>query len=151
MKPKFYLLLLAPVLMFASCTKWVPDTNYNDLAGNWRMVSAERRTSYGVEPVHTGYENGTFYFSNNGNAEYSDNYGRMNGSWRMVQRSGGYYDYYGNWQTGGTTSLELRLYDNYNDDAIEWEFYSIEMTSGRSRMVGYMKRNGYDYRFEFRR
>lgn len=151
MKPKFYLLLLAPVLLFASCKKWMPDTAYNDITGNWRMVSAERRTSYGVEPAYTGYENGVFYFSSNGNAEFSDNLGNMNGTWRMLQRSGGYYDYYGNWQNGTTTSLELRLYDYYSDDAIEWEFYSIEFTSSRNRMIGYMKRNGYDYRFEFRR
>lgn len=151
MKNKFYFLLLAPILVLASCSKSIPDVEYNDIAGNWRLQTAERRTSYGVEPVNTGYHEGVFYFSRNGNAEFSDNIGRLNGTWRMVQHSGGYYDYYGNWQNGLTTSLELRMYDYNSDDAIEWEFYSIELSASRNRMIGYMKRNGYDYRFEFRR
>lgn len=141
MKPKFYLLLLAPVLMLASCKKWTVDNDYNNIVGDWKLVSAERQRSYGTEPVYTGYENGVFYFSNNQNAEYSDNYGSMTGSWRMVQHGGGY---------GNNPSLELRLYDYYDNRVIEWEFYSIEFVSS-NRMIGYMTRYGEEFRFEFRR
>ncbi|MGB8191910.1 MAG: hypothetical protein WCF67_08330 [Chitinophagaceae bacterium] len=137
MKSKFYLFLLVASAAFASCTKSIPDVQQN-IVGNWEIVAVDRQTSYGYEPYYTPYQNGTFYFSNNGNAQYEDNIGQMTGSWRMVQRSG-----YAN------NSLELRLYDYYNDDAIEWEFYSIEMSG--SRMVGYMNRYGYEYRYEFRR
>lgn len=147
MKPKLYLLLLAPVLLLASCEKWIPDNNYNRIVGDWELVSVERYRSYGSEPVYTGYENGLFYFGNNQQAEYSDNYGRMNGTWRMVQRSDGYYDQYGNWQSGPRTSLELRLYDHYESRVIEWEFYMVEIYG--NRMIGYMNRFGYDYRYEF--
>ncbi|HEY0677485.1 MAG TPA: hypothetical protein VGD17_04330 [Chitinophagaceae bacterium] len=148
MNRKFYLLLLAPVIIFASCSKSVPETQAN-IVGNWRIVSVERQTQYGTQPVYTGYENGTFYFYNGGNAEYSDHIGQMDGTWRIVQRSDGYYDYNGNWRNDLRYSLELRLYDYYYDDAIEWEFYSIELSGGR--MVGYMNRYGEDYRYEFRR
>jgi hypothetical protein len=144
MKPKLYLLLLASVLVLASCTKWVPENDNNRIVGNWRLVSVVRDGNYGSEPVNTGYENGTFNFSNNGNARFTDHIGQMNGSWRLVPRSG-YYDGQGN----GNNSLELRLYDHYNDDAIEWEFYAVDISS--NRLVGYMNRYGYEYRYEFRR
>src|SRR5829696_4214446 len=149
MKSKFYLFLLVPALILASCQKWVPDSNSNRIVGNWQIVSVERQGSFGSEPVYTGYENGVFYFNNNGNAQYSDNIGQMNGSWQLMQRQDGYYDYYGNWRNGPSTSLELRVYDYYNDYAIEWEFYAIEFTSSGNRLVGYMNRYGYDYRYEF--
>lgn len=148
MKPKFYLLLLVPVIMFASCTKSVPDAQAN-IVGNWKLQSVERKGNYGSEYVNSGYENGVFYFSNNGNARFEDNFGRLEGSWQIIPRSDGYYDYNGNWRNDVRHSLELRLYDYYNDDAIEWEFYTIELSG--SRMVGYMNRYGYDYRYEFRR
>jgi hypothetical protein len=148
MKPKFYLFLLVPALIFASCTKSTLDTQAN-IVGNWKLQSVERKGNYGSDYVNTGYENGVFYFSNNGNAQFEDNIGRLDGTWRMVQRSDGYYDYNGTWRNDVRNSLELRLYDYRNDDAIEWEFYTIELSG--NRMVGYMNRYGYDYRYEFRR
>ena|SRR5215212_515477 len=140
MKSKLYLLLLVPVLTLASCTKSTIADDSNRIAGNWQISYVERQGNYGTEPVYTGYESGVFYFSNNGSARFSDSYGEMTGSWRMVQRSNGY---------DGSNSLELRLYDYYNDDAIEWEFYAVEFTG--NRMIGYMNRYGYEYRYEFRR
>ena len=137
MKPKFYYLFLAPVLLLASCTKWMPNPQ-QDIAGSWKIQSIERRTSYGSEPFFSGYEHGVFYFNNNGNAQYADSYGQMNGTWRLVSRS---YD--------GTNSLELRMYNYHGSDAIEWEFHSINLSG--SRMIGYMNKYGYEYRYEFRR
>src|SRR5215204_5239738 len=87
MKPKFYLLLLAPVLFLASCKKWVAGNESTYITGNWELVAVERYTNYGTEPVYSEYQSGTFYFSNNYQAEYSDNYGRMYGNWNLVQRS----------------------------------------------------------------
>ncbi|HYF30247.1 MAG TPA: hypothetical protein VD993_03915 [Chitinophagaceae bacterium] len=148
MKSKFYLLLLVPALMLSSCTKWIPDTQAN-IVGNWELVSVERYGPYGSEPIYSEYEYGEFYFGNNGTARYSDNYGQMDGSWRLIDRSDGYHDYYGNYRTGARTSMELRLYDYYDSRVIEWEFYSIELSG--NHLVGYMNRFGYDYRYEFRR
>ena len=141
MKSKLYLLLLVPVLTLASCKKWTIADDSNRIVGNWQISYVERQGNYGSEPVYTGYEGGEFYFSNNGSARFSVSYGEMNGSWRMIPRSDGY--------NGGSNSLELRLYDYYNDDAIEWEFYAVEFTG--NRMIGYMNRYGYEYRYEFRR
>lgn len=135
MKHKFYFLLLVPVLLLASCTKGILD-NRNNITGTWEIVAVERQTNYGSEPIYTGYEEGTFYFNNNGSASYSDRRGQLTGSWSLIQRADG-------------NSLELRLYDYYNDEGIEWEFYSVDLYSGR--MVGYMDRFGEHYRFEFRR
>ena len=150
MKSKLYLFLLASTALLASCEKWVPDNNYNNyVAGNWELTYVERIRSYGSDPVYTGYENGMFYFSNGGRAEYSDDIGRMTGSWRMVQHNDGYYDAYGNWHSGLRNSLELRLYDDYDGGAIEWEFYVVEISG--NRMIGYMNRYGNEYRYEFRR
>jgi len=137
MKSNFYLLLLAPILFLSSCTKWLPNSQH-DIVGNWKIQSVERQTSYGSELVYTGYENGVFYFSTNGNAQYSDSYGQMNGTWRMVSHS-----------VDGTNSLELRLYDYHGTDVIEWEFYTINRSG--TRLIGYMSRYGIEYRFEFRR
>ena len=137
MKSKLYLLLLVPVMMLASCVKWLPDTQQN-IVGNWKISSVERQTPYGTEYINTSYENGVFYFSNNGNAQYSDNYGQMNGTWRMSSHAGDV-----------NNSLQLRLYDYYHNDAIEWEFYSVSVSG--NRIIGYMSRYGYDYRYEFRR
>jgi len=137
MKTKLYFLILVSTVMLASCTKWLPNGQQN-IVGSWKLESVQRQTSYGTEPIYTGYENGSFYFDNNGNAQYSDNYGQMNGTWRMVSHP-----------SDGTNSLELRIYDYHNSDAIEWEFYSTSVSS--SRIVGYMNRYGYEYRYEFRR
>jgi hypothetical protein len=144
MKSKFYLLLLAPILILASCTKSNLDAPAN-VVGNWQLESVEKSTSYGSQPVSTGYEYGTFYLRNNGSAQYSDNAGTMDGSWRTVSHSDGSS---GN---GYSNSLELRLYDYYDNRVIEWEFYSIEFTSGGSRMIGYMNRFGNEYRYVFSR
>lgn len=150
MKPKFYaLLLLAPVLFLASCKKWVPENNSGYIAGNWELVAVDRYNSYGTEPVYSEYQNGSFYFSNNYQAEFSDNIGRMNGNWNLIQRSEGYYDPYGRWNNGPVNTLQLRLYDNYERRVIEWEFYAVDITG--SSMIGYMNRFGNDYRYEFRR
>ena len=137
MKSKLYFLLLAPVLLFASCTKWLPNTQQN-IVGSWKIQSVERHTSYGSEHIYTGYEGGVFYFNNNGSAQYSDSYGQMNGTWRLVPRS-----------VDGTNSLELRLYDYHNTDAIEWEFYSLNFSG--TRLIAYMNKYGNEYRYEFRR
>lgn len=142
MKSKLYLLLLAPMLIFASCKKYMLDGSSNNIVGTWQLQYAERIRSYGAEPITTGYEYGEFYFSNNGSARYSDDIGTLNGSWRMVPRSDGY-------QNSSQFSLEMRLYDNYSGDAIEWEFYAVEVSG--SRMTGYMNRYGNEYRYEFRR
>ena len=147
MKSKLYLFLLASTALLASCEKWIPDTNY--VVGSWQLQYAERVRSYGNEQIYTGYENGSFYLRNNGSAEYSDHLGRMTGTWRMVQHNDGYYDEYGNWQSGPRNSLELRLYDNYRRDVIEWEFYAIEFSG--NRMVGHMNRYGNEYIYVFRR
>ena len=133
MKPKFYLLLLAPLFVLASCSKTNLDSP-GSIVGNWQLQSVERQGQY----ISTGYEYGTFYFNNNGSAHYSDDIGDMNGSWRIVSRPDG-------------NSLEVRLYDYYSNDAIEWEFYSVQFSSGGSRMIGYMNKYGYEYRYEFRR
>lgn len=135
MKQKFYLLLLLPSLLFASCTKWMPDSRSN-ITGNWKITYVERQTNWGSEPAYTGYENGVFYFRNNESAQFSDNTGQMNGTWRMVQRVDG-------------NSLELRLYDYRGDRVIEWEIYDLAVSG--SRMTGYVTRFGQEYRFEFTR
>ena len=137
MKSKFYPLLLAPILFLASCTKWLPNSQQN-VVGSWEIVSIEQQMPNGSQQVYSDYQSGIFYFSNNGKAQYSDRIGQMDGTWRLVPRT-----------QDGTNSLELRLYDYHNSDAIEWEFYSVDVSS--NRMVGYMNRNGYDYRYEFRR
>ena len=137
MKSKFYPLLLIPVLFLASCTKWLPGVQQN-ISGSWKIVSAERQTAYGNEQISTGYEYGTFYFSNNGNAQYSDQFGQLNGTWQLVPHP-----------QDGTTALQLRLYGLHNSDTIEWEFYSIDASG--NRLVGYMNQYGDEYRYEFRR
>jgi hypothetical protein len=142
MKPKFYLFLVAFTFLLASCEKWVPDNNnYSRITGTWQLVAVDRLYSHGSEPVYSEYENGTFSFRSNESVEYSDYKGRMTGSWRLVNRSDGYY--------GPTNSLELRLYDYYGSRVIEWELYSVEIYS--NSMVGYVNRFGNEYRYEFRR
>jgi len=133
MKSKLYFLLLAPLFFLASCSKTNLDSPVS-VVGSWQLESVERQGQI----IHTGYEYGVFYFRNNGSAQYSDDIGDMSGSWNIVSRPDG-------------NSLEVRLYDYYSNDAIEWEFYSVQFSSGGSRMVGYMNKYGYEYRYVFRR
>ena len=137
MKSKFYPLLLIPVLFLASCTKWLPGAQ-QDVTGNWQLVSAERKIPNGSEQVITGYEYGTFSFRNNGNAQYTDQFGQLSGTWQLVPHP-----------EDATTALQLRLYGSHSGDTIEWEFHTIDVTG--NRLVGYMNKYGDEYRYEFRR
>ena len=62
----------------------------------------------------------------------------MNGTWKLVPHP-----------EDGTTALQLRIYGPHNNDAIEWEFYTIDVSA--SRLVGYMNRYGDEYRYEFKK
>jgi len=137
MKSKFYFFLLIPTLLFASCTKWLAD-GQQYIYGSWKIVSIQQQGPNASIEVNSPYKAGTFYFGNNGDAQYSDQIGPMSGTWKLVSRP-----------QDGTNSLEMRLYDNHSSDAIEWEFYTVDISA--NRLVGYMNRFGYDYRYEFTR
>ena len=135
-----YPLLLITSFLFASCGKWLPE---NRIVGNWKLVEVEKRSLFNKKAISTGYENGTFAFYDGETADYSDVVGNMSGNWRI--RS----EYYNQNETRNT--FTLRLYNFNANRVIDWEFDRIDFRNSGKRLVAFMQRSGYEYRYEFRR
>src|SRR5687768_9955736 len=139
MKPVYSLLVITSFL-FVSCGKWIPE---NRVVGNWKLVEVEKRRLFDKTTISTGYENGTFFFHDGETAQYSDAIGNMNGNWRI--RS----EYYAENATRNT--FTLRLYNFNANRVIDWEFDRIDFRSSGKKLIAFMQRSGYEYRYEFRK
>ena len=135
-----YPLLFITSFLFVSCGKWLPE---NRIVGNWKLVEVEKRRLFDKKTISTGYENGTFAFYDGETADYSDAIGNMSGNWRI--RS----EFYGQNETRNT--FTLRLYNFNANRVIDWEFDRIDFRKSGNRLVAFMQRSGYEYRYEFRR
>ena len=135
-----YPLFLITSFLFVSCGKWLPE---NRIVGNWKLVEVEKRRLFDKKTISTGYENGTFSFYDGETADYSDAIGNMNGNWRI--RS----EFYGQNETRNT--FTLRLYNFNANRVIDWEFDRIDFRKSGNRLVAFMQRSGYEYRYEFHR
>ena len=135
-----YPLLLITSSLFASCGKWLPE---NRIVGNWKLVEVEKRSLFNKKAIATGYEDGTFAFYDGETADYSDAVGNMSGNWRIRSE---YYN-----QNEARNTFTLRLYNFNANRVIDWEFDRIDFRNSGKRLVAFMQRSGYEYRYEFRR
>ncbi len=121
----FTILLLAAVYL-SSCLKVVEAPIIPEpIAGSWVLISASEGDAYSWLPFSTGLENGSFYFSNNGTAQYATGVVSMQGSWTISNTTGGYYDENGSYYNGIHQQLDLHLSDYYSHSSIDLHFDNI--------------------------
>jgi hypothetical protein len=144
----FTLIILTSTLLFTSCKKWLPE---NRIAGDWKLVSAEKKYLLSSDLVTTGYENGVFRFNDNGTASYTEASFQMLGNWTMREQHSGYYDSNGNWQDQATTIFTVRLYDFNANRVLDWYFTSIDFRSSGDKLIAFIDGASYTYKYDFRK
>lgn len=148
MKAQFYLSIVLAIILFTSCRKWLPE---NRIVGSWKLVDADKKRWFESEDFTTGYESGTFTFSDNGVAIYVDANLQMSGTWSMRQRGGGYYDGDGTWQDGTRTEFDVDLYNFPQNRVLNWDFDNIDFRNSGDKLFAYYNGAGYNYRYDFRK
>lgn len=148
MKAQLYLPILLTIILFTSCKKWLPE---NRIVGSWKLVDAEKKRWFDSDDFSTGYESGTFTFSDNGVAQYVDAGLQMNGTWSMRQRNGGYYDGNGTWQDQSRTEFDIDLYNFPQNRALNWDFDNIDFRNSGDKLFAYYDGASYNYRYDFRK
>lgn len=141
-------LLLIPILL-TGCRKLL-EAPEDKLEGRWRLAYVERQRLFNETTIQTGYEGGSFYFYNNGQAEFVDGFGTMRGNWRIRYVSSGYYDADGNYQSDGHQVFTLYLADFQNNQLLSWDF-DHSYFNGRNRFTATYSSAGYNYRYVFHR
>ena len=136
---KGLLFLLALPLLIASCTKTVINNNNNNtVTGRWVLSYAEKQTAYGTKSIYTGFEEGTFYFYDNGQAIYDDGYDYMKGTWN--------WSFHG----GSRDRFSLYLYDSYSGRTANWNF-DESWFNGRNQFTAVYSTYEADYYYVFER
>ncbi len=121
-----FTILLFAALYLSGCLKVVESPVIPaPITGSWMLTSASEGDAYSWQPFSTGLEGGSFYFSNNGTAQYSDGVLSMQGSWVISNISGGYYDDYGSYYNGVHPQLDLHLSDYYSHSSIDLHFDNV--------------------------
>ena len=118
--------ILFAAWFLAGCIK-VVDTPavVEPIAGSWVLTSASEGDAYSWQPFYTGVENGTFYFSSNGTAQYTEGAVTMQGNWYITNSSSSYYDEYGSFYNGIHPQLVIHLSDYYTHGAIDFSFDNV--------------------------
>lgn len=135
-------------LFLSGCTKVL--TQEDRLVGAWQLLYAEKEGFFKTIPVNTGYENGTFYFYENGQAEYEDGFTLMRGNWELRWVTDGYYDAAGQYQTINRQVFRLQLVNFQENRVLDWEFDDSGFRS-RNRFEASYPSSGYNYHFVFGR
>lgn len=76
------------ILFVSGCSKNLEDR----LIGSWQMKQAWRQQLVGRDYFQTGYENGIFTFSENGDASFTGNGDTLTGYWRADRYNQTYYN-----------------------------------------------------------
>lgn len=110
---------IAAVVIFSSCSKSLEDR----LTGSWEIKRAWKQRFLDRDYFQTGYEGGTFTFSENGDATYTNGTDTMTGYWRSDR----YTDYWYNSSSGTHESkvmkyLHINLVNYQQNIRLEWEF-----------------------------
>lgn len=114
-----HLLYLLPVFaILSSCSKSIEDR----LIGSWKVDQAYRKVFLGRDYFQTGYEDGVFTFSENGDASYVSPTDTLTGSWRADRYSSGYYNSSGNWESQSMRHLRINLVNFVRNKVLNWEF-----------------------------
>ncbi len=146
-----FILVIGISLLATSCRKFIVTTGTPPLTGRWYLQSAERYDGFKWQTVNTGYENGTFVFYSNGNVDYSDALGNLQGTWNMYPVSDGYYDSYGNYRQELHNVFSMQLYNGAaHSPEINWVFDDASYNGGPVFKAIYSTGN-YHYEFTFAR
>lgn len=121
---------LTAVLFFAwfvsGCIKVVEaPVTIAPITGSWVLTSASEGDAYSWQSFYTGVENGSFYFGNDGTAQYTEGNITMQGNWYITNVNGGYYDEYGSFYNGNHQQLVLHLSDYYTHSTIDLSFDNV--------------------------
>jgi len=141
------LFLFAIPFLAISCTKSIIREE-NGLSGRWVLLYAEKENYYGKTTVYTGFEQGLFYFHNNGVAEFSDAAGQYRGNWQWQTVNDNYYDSEGYYHSGSRQLFRLHLSDFQGYSVLNWEFDDSWM-SNRDRFTATYETYNYTYRYVF--
>lgn len=133
-------------IMLSSCHKWLPE---NRIEGSWQLTELQKRRPFNNENIRSGYESGTFTFSEDRTARYADAVGTMQGSWEIRSVSNSYVDQNGNRQTESKDIMLIKLYDFSSNRVIDWYFDRFDFRSSGHRLFAFMNGSGYDYRYCF--
>ena len=140
MKRTLLFLFALPILAI-SCTKSIIREE-SRLSGRWVLLYSEKENYYGKTTVYTGFEQGLFYFYDNGAAEYSDAGGQFRGNWQWQSVSDDYYD------NGTRQIFRLHLFDYQGYSVLNWDFGDSWM-SNRDRFTATFDTYDYTYRYVF--
>ena len=143
------LLFSLSMVLLTGCTKFLQPAE-DRLVGSWTLAYAEKQRLFNTTTIYTGYENGVFYFYDNGEAIFDDGQIQMRGSWQLRLVNGGYYDANGNWQNGTHQVFVLHLVNFQYNQVLHWEFDNSYFTSNR-RFVARYQSYSYDYKYVFNR
>ena len=124
-------------LLFSSCIKSLDITvsETNPLTGSWYISNAAVNDNYGWYSIDAGMP-GVFTFYDDGTAQYSDDYGNMQGSWRIDLISTGYYDGHGVFQTDTHSNFEVQVSDAYGGN-IDLYFDDISFAGNNQFIATY--------------
>lgn len=144
---KNLLLFIAIVLLFSSCTKVLINSE-DRLMGSWVLLYAEKQRLFSETTITTGYEEGVFYFYENGEAVYDDGFDVMRGNWRLRWLNDGYYDNDGNYHSESRQVFSLHLVDFQTNRVLDWDFDDSWFTN-RDRFTARYYSYSYQYRYVF--
>jgi hypothetical protein len=141
---------LAFCILFSSCIKSLDVTvsQTNPVSGSWYISDASAYDGYGWYSFDAGTP-GVFTFYDNGNAQYSDDYGTMQGSWHMDLVSTGYYNSNGVFQTDMHNNFQFQVSDGYGNN-IDLYFDDISF-AGNNQFIATYYDGKHIQRFTFTR
>lgn len=119
MNKHLLLLFLFTATILLSCSKNMEDR----LIGSWELRQAWRQELFGRDYFQTGYENGVFTFSENGDATYIGNGDTLTGFWRADRYTRtNYNNGSGEYETRGGKYLRISLANVLRNIRLEWDF-----------------------------
>jgi hypothetical protein len=141
------LILIALPFIIGSCTKSIIREE-DRLTGRWVLLYAEKENNYSKTTIYTGFEQGLFYFYENGQAEFEDAAGLLRGNWQWRRESNGYYDNEGYYHSGSRQAFRLYMTDFQGYPVIDWDFDDSWM-SNNNRFTATFDTYNYTYRYVF--
>ena len=142
-----YTALLLSTILFSSCAKLNPERK---IVGTWKLDDVVKRKFLNNDHLITGFERGTFTFSNNGNASYTDTI-TLSGYWDMRNEDRSYYDGNGDYHQNNNIVLRLKLVNFAANRFIDWEFDDTQFKRSSDRMDGFIYTGFSEYQYSFRR
>lgn len=148
MKHIYSLVLLSTaIIIFSSCAKLNPERK---ILGTWKLDDVVKRKFLNNDHLITGFEPGTFTFSNNGNATYKDTV-TLNGDWDMRYEDRSYYDGNGDYHQNNNLVLRIKLVNFASNRFIDWEFDDTRFKRSSDRLDGFIYTGFASYQYSFRR